>query len=61
MPSGGRTGESAASPSEERKREESMFARHSTLQLKPNLAKEFSVRFEKEIVPLLKKQSGSGS
>ena len=35
-----------------------MFARHITLQLKPNLAKEFPVTFEKEIVPLLKKQKG---
>ena len=34
-----------------------MFARHITLQL-PNLAKEFPVVFEKEIVPLLKKQKG---
>lgn len=35
-----------------------MFARHVTLQLKPPLAKEFPVTFEKEIVPLLKKQKG---
>ena len=35
-----------------------MFARHITLQLKPNLAKEFPVTFEKEIVPLLKRQKG---
>jgi heme-degrading monooxygenase HmoA len=58
MPSGGRIGESAASPSMERKMKETMFARHITLQLKPNLAKEFPVTFEKEIVPLLKKQKG---
>jgi heme-degrading monooxygenase HmoA len=35
-----------------------MFARHITLQLKPNFANEFTVTFEKEIVPLLKKQKG---
>ena len=37
---------------------ESMFARHITLELKPTLAKEFPVTFEKEIVPLLRKQKG---
>jgi hypothetical protein len=51
----------AASPSEERKREEAMFGHHITPQLKPNLAKEFPVAFEKKIVPPLKKQSGVGS
>jgi hypothetical protein len=35
-----------------------MFARHVTMQLKPSLAKEFTVTFKKEIVPLLKKQMG---
>jgi len=35
-----------------------MFARHITLGLKPNVAKEFPVMFEKEILPLLKKQTG---
>ena len=35
-----------------------MFARLVTLQLKPSLANEFPVAFEKEIVPLLKKQRG---
>jgi heme-degrading monooxygenase HmoA len=35
-----------------------MFARHITLQLKPPLAKEFPVAFEKEIVPLLKQRKG---
>ncbi len=34
------------------------FARHITLQLKPNLAKELPVMFEKEIVPMLKRQKG---
>jgi heme-degrading monooxygenase HmoA len=58
MPSGGRIGESAASPSEGRKKEELMYARHVTLQLKPNFAKEFPITFEKEILPLLKKQKG---
>ncbi len=35
-----------------------MFARHITLWLKPNVAKEFPARFESEILPLLKKQKG---
>jgi heme-degrading monooxygenase HmoA len=35
-----------------------MFARHLTWQLKPNVSKEFSVAFEKEIMPLLHKQRG---
>jgi heme-degrading monooxygenase HmoA len=35
-----------------------MFARHVTLQLKPNLANEFPVTFEKEILPLVRKQKG---
>lgn len=35
-----------------------MFARHVTLQLKPNMEKEFPVTFEKEILPLLRKQKG---
>ncbi len=35
-----------------------MFARHVNLQLKPNVAKEFPVVFEKEILPLLRKQKG---
>jgi heme-degrading monooxygenase HmoA len=35
-----------------------MFARHITLILRPNVAKEFTVTFEKEILPLLKKQKG---
>lgn len=35
-----------------------MFARHLTFQLKPNMSKEFSVTFEKEIMPLLRKQGG---
>jgi hypothetical protein len=34
------------------------FGRHITLQLKPPLAKEFPVAFEKEIVPLLKQRKG---
>ena len=37
---------------------ESMFARHITLQLKPNFEKEFPVHFEKEILPLLKQRKG---
>ncbi len=35
-----------------------MFARHVTLQLKPNLAKEFPTVMEKEVIPMLKKQKG---
>jgi heme-degrading monooxygenase HmoA len=35
-----------------------MFARHVSLQLKPTLANEFPVTFEKEILPLLRKQKG---
>ena len=35
-----------------------MFARHLTHQLKPNLSKEYSVAFEREIMPLLRKQKG---
>jgi hypothetical protein len=42
-----------------KKREKSpMFARHITLQLKPNFEKEFPVYFEKEILPLLKQRKG---
>jgi hypothetical protein len=54
MPSEGRISGSAASPPKERKTEESMFARLITLQLKPSLAKEFPLKFEKEVVPLLR-------
>ncbi len=35
-----------------------MFARLVTMQLRPSLANEFPVTFEKEIVPLLRKQEG---
>ena len=35
-----------------------MFARHVMLQLKPNVAKEFPETFEKEILPLLRRQKG---
>ena len=38
-----------------------MLARHITLQVEPNLAKESSFKFEKAIVPLLKKRGGVGS
>jgi quinol monooxygenase YgiN len=51
-------GEAEASSSERGKQEEPMFARHVTLQVKPNYATEFPVTFEKEILPLLKKQKG---
>ena len=35
-----------------------MFARHMMLQLKPNLVNEFPVTFEKEVLPLLRRQKG---
>jgi heme-degrading monooxygenase HmoA len=35
-----------------------MFARHVTMQLKPNTRAEFTTTIENEIVPLLKKQRG---
>jgi hypothetical protein len=35
-----------------------MFARHVTFQLKPNMANEFPVTFEKEILPLLRARKG---
>jgi heme-degrading monooxygenase HmoA len=54
---GGSVGESAASPSNQREKA-NMFARHVNLQLKPNVAKEFPVAFEKEILPLLRRQKG---
>jgi hypothetical protein len=47
----------AASPSEV-KSEKPMYARLVTMQLRPSFANEFPLVFEKEIVPLLKKQGG---
>ena len=35
-----------------------MFAREVVLQLKPNVAKELPATFEKEILPLLRRQKG---
>ena len=35
-----------------------MFARHITIQLKPTMLNQFPVAFEKEILPLLRKQKG---
>ena len=35
-----------------------MFAREVVLQLKPNVVNEFPVTFEKEILPLLRRQKG---
>lgn len=35
-----------------------MFAREVVLQLKPHMVKELPVTFEKEILPLLRKQKG---
>ena len=54
----GVAGESAASPSQTKERLAHMFARLVTLQVKPNLVNEFPVTFEKEILPLLRKQTG---
>ena len=54
----GSAGESAASPSQTTERLAYMFARLVTLQVKPNLVNEFPVTFEKEILPLLRKQKG---
>jgi heme-degrading monooxygenase HmoA len=56
--SGENAGELAASPSKQKERKAVMFARHVTMQLKPNMEKEFPVAFEKEILPLLRKQKG---
>jgi heme-degrading monooxygenase HmoA len=55
---GGNVGGSAASPPNATERKAFMFARHVNLQLKPNVAKEFPVVFEKEILPLLRRQKG---
>ena len=55
---GGNAGESAASPSQAFERKTTMFARHMLLQVKPNLVDEFPVTFEKEILPLLRRQKG---
>jgi heme-degrading monooxygenase HmoA len=41
-----------------KREEDHMFARHVTLQLKANMEKEFPVVFEKEILPLLRRQKG---
>ena len=35
-----------------------MYARNVSLNLKPNSAKEFTQKFEKDILPLLRKQNG---
>ena len=35
-----------------------MFARRVTMHLKPNSVAEFTLRLEKEIIPLLRKQNG---
>lgn len=35
-----------------------MFARNVTLNLKPNTAREFTQTFEKDILPMLRKQNG---
>jgi hypothetical protein len=54
----GNVGESAASPPNRKERKASMFAREVVLQLKPNVVNEFPVTFEKEILPLLRRQKG---
>jgi hypothetical protein len=35
-----------------------MFARNVSLRLKPNTLKEFTVAFEREVLPILRKQGG---
>ena len=35
-----------------------MYARNVSISLKPNSAKEFTQKFEKDILPLLRKQNG---
>jgi heme-degrading monooxygenase HmoA len=35
-----------------------MFARNVTMNLKPNTAREFTQTFEKDILPILRKQNG---
>jgi hypothetical protein len=45
-------------PQKQKERQAHMFARHVTLQLKPNMVNEFPVTFEKEILPLLRRQKG---
>jgi heme-degrading monooxygenase HmoA len=35
-----------------------MYARNVSINLKPNSAKEFTQKFEKDILPLLRKQNG---
>src|SRR6266568_983608 len=55
---GGSASELAASPSQAKRKKDAMFARHLMLQLKPNAVNEFPVVFEKEILPLLRRQKG---
>jgi hypothetical protein len=49
---------SGIAPPTQNEREAYMFAREVVLQLKPNVAKELPVTFEKEILPLLRRQKG---
>jgi hypothetical protein len=55
---GASAGELAASPSQAKRKKAPMFARHMTLQLKANAVNELPVVFEKEILPLLRRQKG---
>jgi hypothetical protein len=49
---------SGIAPPKQIEREAYMFAREVVLQLKPNVAKELPATFEKEILPLLRRQKG---
>lgn len=49
---------SGIAPPKQNERKAYMFAREVVLQLKPNVVNELPVTFEKEILPLLRRQKG---
>ncbi len=51
-------GISGIAPPKQNERKVYMFAREVVLQLKPNVVNELPVTFEKEILPLLRRQKG---
>ena len=51
-------GISGIAPPKQNERKAYMFAREVVLQLKPNVVNELPVTFEKEILPLLRRQKG---
>src|SRR5438034_5762297 len=51
-------GISGIAPPKQNERKAYMFAREVELQLKPNVVNELPVTFEKEILPLLRRQKG---